>query len=229
MIKAVFFDFNGVIIDDEALHEKAFREVLQTEGIEISEEDYLSALGADDRNFVRLMFERKGKDLSDEVSRSVIERKTEIYRSYIAKDIPLFPGIENFIKTCAQQFHLAVVSMARRAEIEYVLERADLLEYFPIIVTADEVSVCKPDPTCYKVAFRQMDRFRLAEGRNPLVQKGCLVIEDSPPGTMAGKAAGMNVLGVTNTVSAEKLREAGADSVTKNLADWTPSAINRVF
>nr|MBA4183192.1 HAD hydrolase-like protein [Acidobacteriota bacterium] len=57
----------------------------------------------------------------------------------------------------------------------------------------------------------------------------CLVIEDSPQGIMAGKKAGLKTLGVTNTVSADELREAGADWVTKNLDDWMPDSIRRVF
>ncbi len=57
----------------------------------------------------------------------------------------------------------------------------------------------------------------------------CLIVEDSPQGIEAGRGAGLKTLGVTNTVSAERLREAGADSVTKNLADWMPDTVRRVF
>ena len=229
MIKAVFFDFNGVIIDDEPLHEKAFAGVLKDENIEITEEDYLSALGTDDINFVRTMFARKNRELSDETMRSVIARKTEVYRGMIAGELPLFTGVVNLVKICARHFPLGIVSMARRAEIEYVLEKAGIIEHFAVIVTADEVSVCKPDPTCYKVAFAEMDAYRTAKRHHPMAQTDCLVIEDSPPGTQAAKLAGMKVLAVTNTVSAEALREAGADSVTKNLADWNAETIQRVF
>jgi beta-phosphoglucomutase-like phosphatase (HAD superfamily) len=56
-----------------------------------------------------------------------------------------------------------------------------------------------------------------------------LAIEDSPPGIQSARAAGMKTLGVTNTVTDEALRDAGADVVTKSLADWTPAAVKLVF
>jgi beta-phosphoglucomutase-like phosphatase (HAD superfamily) len=62
-----------------------------------------------------------------------------------------------------------------------------------------------------------------------MVHTDCLVIEDSPPGILAGKRAGLKTLGVTNTVKAEALREAGADAVSKNLDDWMPGSIRGVF
>jgi beta-phosphoglucomutase-like phosphatase (HAD superfamily) len=62
-----------------------------------------------------------------------------------------------------------------------------------------------------------------------MVHGECLVIEDSPPGIVSAKSARLKTLGVTNTVSAEALREAGADSVSKNLADWMPGSVRRVF
>ena len=62
-----------------------------------------------------------------------------------------------------------------------------------------------------------------------MVHADCLVIEDSPPGITAGSRAGLKTLGVTNTVDAQALREAGADSVTKRLDDWMPASLREVF
>jgi len=70
---------------------------------------------------------------------------------------------------------------------------------------------------------------RLNERLLPLLASECLVIEDSPPGIVSGRQAGMRTLGVTNTVSEEQLRGAGAEVVTANLADWTVDAIRHVF
>jgi beta-phosphoglucomutase-like phosphatase (HAD superfamily) len=63
----------------------------------------------------------------------------------------------------------------------------------------------------------------------PLLANECLVIEDSPPGIESGKGAGMRTLGITNTVSEERLRAAGAEVVTASLADWTVDAVHHVF
>ncbi len=88
---------------------------------------------------------------------------------------------------------------------------------------------CKPDAECYLKGFNLVDAARTTRGGNPIVHGDCLVIEDAPQGIEAGKRAGLKTLGVTNTVSAEDLRAAGADAVTKNLDDWTPESIRLVF
>src|SRR2546421_2237503 len=120
MIQAVFFDFNGVIIDDEPLHMKAFGEALREEGLEQTEEEYLASLGMDDVTFVRAAFERAGRELSDEVLRSVVEREAAKHRALIEKELPLSPGVVTFVKALSRRYPLGVVSMASRDGIDYV-------------------------------------------------------------------------------------------------------------
>jgi len=91
------------------------------------------------------------------------------------------------------------------------------------------VTMCKPDAQCYRMGFRDLDLARTAQGHLPMVHKDCLVIEDSPPGVMAGRAADLPVLAVTNTVPAAQLRAAGANAIAKNLNDWFPESLRRVF
>src|ERR1051325_4829090 len=69
MIQAIFFDFNGVIIDDERLHLRAYREVLQGHSVELTDDDYFKCLGMDDVAFTRAAFERVGRAVDDETSR----------------------------------------------------------------------------------------------------------------------------------------------------------------
>src|SRR5687767_15696264 len=76
MINAIFFDFNGVIIDDETIQMKAYQEVLRGHDIDLKEEWYFDALGMDDRTFVRAMFDRAKKPLTDQVWQSVLAAKT---------------------------------------------------------------------------------------------------------------------------------------------------------
>jgi beta-phosphoglucomutase len=121
------------------------------------------------------------------------------------------------------------VSMSSRQDIEYVLERAGLTDCFEIIVSAEDVSHCKPDPQCYRIGFRELDLARTTKGHLPMIHSECVVIEDSPPGVQAGVAADLPVLGVTNTVEAEKLRAAGATWIAKNLDDWFPESFRRAF
>jgi phosphoglycolate phosphatase len=229
MIQAIFFDFNGVIIDDEPIQLKAYQEALSSEGIALTEEDYYSALGMDDVAFVRAAFERAGKSLTDETQSALIERKTELHRKMIENELPLFPGVVTFIKALSRHYDLGLASMARRVEIDHVLTRAKLNHTFVVIVSAEDAYACKPDPCCYNRALELLNEKRRGERKLPLLPKECLVIEDAPPGIQAGRAAGMRTLGVTNTVREETLRSAGADVVTANLADWTVNAVHHVY
>lgn len=229
MIQAIFFDFNGVIIDDEPLHMKAYQEVLAAEGITLTDEEYMTMLGMDDVTFVRTAFERAGKPLNDETAKAIIAREWETHRKMIEGELPLCPGVVTFIKAASSHFQLGVVSMAIRAGIDYVLRRIKLDGAFTVVVSADGAYACKPDPWCYERALVLLNEKRREARQLPLLPKECLVIEDSPPGIQSGRAAGMRTLGVTNTVSEEALRAAGANVVTHNLADWTVDAVHHVF
>lgn len=229
MIKAILFDFNGVIINDEPLQMKAYQDVLSGEGITLTEDDYYASLGMDDVTFIRAAYKRAGKELEDEVFQRVLERKIQAHRELIEDELPLFPGAVNFIKQARHHFTLGIVSMARSDEIIDVLTRADVLDAFSVIISAEEVTKCKPDPESYNLGFREIDAVNTNNGEFPFTREEVLVIEDAPPGVQAAKLAGMWVLGVANTVSAEELRKAGADSVTKSLADWIPETVELVF
>lgn len=229
MIQAIFLDLNGVIIDDEAIHLKAYREVLAAAGISLSDEDYFASLGMDDPMFVRSAFARAGKPLSEEMMRATIAREQELHRELIKDDLPLCAGIVTFIRAAARRYQLGVVSMAQRDEVNYVLERAIVDRMMTLVVSAEDVSVCKPDPACYQIALERLNENRRGLRQLPLLANECLVIEDSPPGVKAGRAAGMRTLGVTNTVPEAALRAAGAEVVTASLFDWSVDAVHHVF
>ena len=229
MIRAIFFDFNGVIIDDEALQMDAYQAVLLEQGIKLTESDYYGALGMDDRTFVRAAFERAEKSLTDEVLRIVLQGKAVRHRKLIENELPFFPGVITFLKATSRHYALGLVSMAGRDEIEYVLDRARLRAIFSVTVGAEDVRLCKPAPDCYRIALAKLNNKRLEERLLPLLPSECLVLEDSPPGIESGKAAGMRTLGITNTVSEHQLRGAGAEVVTQSLADWTIDALRHVF
>jgi beta-phosphoglucomutase len=229
MIQAIFFDFNGVIIDDERLQMEAYREVLHDHGIELTAEDYFSALGLDDKGFVRYAFERAGKLLSHELLKAVLDAKGVLHRKAFEDELPLFPGAVTFLKATSRHYPIGIVSMATRNEIEYVLNRARLLSLFSVVGSAEDVNVCKPAPDCYLAAFKKLNEKRRTDRELPLLASECLVIEDSPPGIQSGIGAGMRTLGVTNTVTEAQLRGAGAEVVTSSLADWTVEAVHHVF
>ena len=229
MIQAIFFDFNGVIIDDERLQMAAYQEVLREHAIELTEADYFGALGMDDKTFVRAAFARAKKALTDEVLSAVLSAKGVEHRKLIEAELPLFPGVVTFLKAASRSYPLGLVSMASLSEIDYVLERAKLRSLFAVVVSAEDVTVCKPAPDCYRIALEKLNEQRRSNRQAPVTARDCLVVEDSPPGIESGKQAGMRTLGVTNTVAEAALRAAGADVVTPNLADWSVDAVRHVF
>jgi beta-phosphoglucomutase len=229
MIQAVFFDFNGVIIDDERVHLRAYTEALADEGVGLTEADYFASLGMDDVTFVRAAFGRAGRELSDDVLRRVMASESAKHRALVEKELPLAPGVVTFVKALSRRYPLGVVSMATRAAIDYGLALAGLAPYFTVVVSAEDVTACKPDPFCYAKALELLNARRGEAQVLPVAPEECLVVEDSPPGIRSARAAGMRALGVTNTVAEQALREAGADIVTRSLADWTPDAVHHVF
>src|SRR5882724_12684684 len=160
MIKAIFFDFNGVIIDDERIHLRAYREVLLTNDIPLTDEDYFASLGMDDAAFVRAAYARAGQTVTDEVMHALIKREHDLHRTFITNDLPVPAGVVTFIKAAARHYQLGIVSMAERGEIDHVLGLAGLENLFSIIVSADPGLRHKPAPDCYQRALELLNERR---------------------------------------------------------------------
>ena len=153
MIHAIFFDFNGVIIDDERIHLKAYREVLKGEEIGLSDEDYFASLGMDDIAFVRAAYQRAGQVVTDEKARELIDREHALHRQLISEDLPVQSGVVSFVKEAARRYDLGMVSMAERSEIEHVLKLATLDKCFSVLVSAEPGLNHKPAPDSYRRAL----------------------------------------------------------------------------
>ncbi|MEP6568415.1 MAG: HAD family phosphatase [Acidobacteriota bacterium] len=229
VVKAIFFDFNGVIIDDERIHLRAYREVLLDKSVPLTDEDYFASLGMDDKAFVQAAYARAGQSLSEEVMHLLIKREHELHREFITNEFPVSTAVITFIKAAARRYQLGIVSMAERSEIDFVLGVAGLTDPFSIIVSAEPGLRHKPAPDCYQRGLDMLNEKRRGARELPLTAKECLAIEDAPPGIEAARGAGMRTLGITTTVSAEQLRAAGAEVVTASLADWTVDAVHHLF
>jgi HAD superfamily hydrolase (TIGR01509 family) len=229
MIKAILMDFNGVIIDDEPIQMRAYQEILAGEGIALTESDYYECLGMDDIRFVEAAYKRAGVAPAPNKVLEITQAKSEKWREIVSDGVPLFDGIENFIRKMANEFTLGIVSMSHRNEVDHILDLTRLADCFSVIVSATDVSNCKPDPECYRLGFGLIDAYRTERTHLPITHRECLVIEDSPPGVVAAKNTDLPVLGVANTVSADEMRAAGADAIAQDLNDWMPETIRLVF
>lgn len=213
MPRAILFDFNGVIVNDEPQHCDALIAALGTYGYALERSEYYRRyLGFDDRECFRFTFERMGRRADDALLAEAIGRKAELYERAIRSTLELVPGSVDFIRRAAGMgYRMAVVSGALRREIELILDEADLRSNFEVIVAAEDVSRCKPDPQGYQAA-------RTALG---VPTRECVVIEDSRPGLEAARQAGLRCAMITTSHSAAEL--ADADLIWADLQDRDPA------
>ena len=205
-VRAVLFDFNGVLLDDETYHWRAFREVLRPLGIVLSRARYNARyLVYDDRSALAAMLRDAG--LRGVSLPSLLRRKRRVYRR-LARRLRIDRRAALLVRAMARRVPIAVVSGAARSEVRAALLRAGLTGQFGAVVTAEDVRRPKPRPDGYRLALR---RLGFTAGR------GCLAIEDSPGGVRAARAAGHSVVGVATTFSPSALRRAGATRVVSSL------------
>lgn len=227
-LRAVIFDFNGVLVDDESVHFALFQEVLDEEGVTITPRDYHDRyLGYDDRRCFEAALHDAGQAAIPARLDELVARKAVRYVAAAEKGLRFFPRAAETLEQTAALWPIAICSGALRAEIEYGLTRLGRLESVTAIIAAEDAEKCKPDPQGYLLALDALGKRR--DGGPRLEAGQCLVIEDSLAGIMSAKGAGMRTIGVTNTYSAPELREAGADDVVDGLGILTPVWLTERF
>lgn len=199
MIRAVLFDFNGVVVDDEPVHLRLFQKVLAEEGVKLSKENYYSKyLGMDDFDCFLAAAKDAGESLGEAKIQEMIARKSKYYDEAMAADTPFVPGVLSFIQSLSPKYYLAVVSGALRREIEMMLTRGKVRDCFSVIVAAEDIENGKPHPEGYDKAMQLINRDYVASA-DLLLPAECLVFEDSIWGIEAATAAGMPSVAVTTS------------------------------
>lgn len=218
MLRALIFDFNGIIVDDEPIHFRLFQKVLGEEGVVLTEAAYYARyLGFDDRGAFTAAFRENQRAIVDAKLKQLIERKAIYYQDAIREHVAIFPGVHGLVSTLARTHPLAVASGALRDEIETILKTAGLLDHFQAIVSAEDVTQGKPEPEIFLKALGALNQ----QKRNgvAIAASDCVVIEDSKEGIRGARRAGMKCLAVTNSHPAELLSE--ADGVVNSLEHVT--------
>ena len=227
VLKAVIFDCNGVIADDEPIHCLLFQRVLQEEGIELSREEYNSRyLHFDDRHAFEAILKDRGHRPHPARVADLVARKARLYQAEVPGQLRIFPGVADLVRTLAEKYPLAVASGARREEIQFILNDAGILPLFTAIVGAEDVHNAKPDPEPFLLALERINGARSRRGR-PIHPAQCLVIEDSVGGVEGAKAAGMRCLAVANTYPASLL--GAADRVVGSLQELLSSDLDSLI
>ncbi|XHX77787.1 MAG: HAD family hydrolase [Stenomitos frigidus ULC029] len=229
MLKAVLFDFNGVIINDEPLHEKLIDELLLEENLRPKPGEFRQfCLGRSDRACLIDLWQHRGRVVTEEYASKLLVRKSTSYQTAIEQleTLPIYPGLQDLIfKLRVAKVKLAIVSGALRAEIELVLKRAQLSDYFSVIVAADQRLPSKPEPNSYLLA---VDRLNQADPLLNLKPLECLAIEDTFAGIEAAKRARIPVVGVANTYPFHMLQRR-ANWVVDRLSDLEFDRVQQTY
>jgi beta-phosphoglucomutase len=214
MLQAVIFDFDGVIADTEPLHFKAYNRVLGEYGIKITKKAYYrDFLGYTDHDCFGIIKKANPDKLGQTSVKTLMQQKGEAYLELLRDRSCVISHVAEFLQMLTgSNLAIAICSGGLRNEIETVLLRARLHDFFEVIVTANEVKKGKPDPEGFNLALQLLNS--CYQGKS--IKAGdCVVIEDSHWGLEAAKAADMHTLAVTNSYAAAEL--AMAEMVVDNL------------
>ncbi|NTW46327.1 MAG: HAD family phosphatase [Candidatus Moranbacteria bacterium] len=210
--RAIIFDMDGVIIDSERLHMLADAETFLRHGMEVPEEAWVDIFGMKSESGLAMILERYGDGSQDP---SVLAReKRELYLGLSAEGLNLIDGVREYLDACRGRFEKLAVTTSGKADVQMpLLERFGIREYFDVIVTGDGMRYGKPDPEPYLVTVSWLG----------FPADACVVIEDAIAGIRSAKAAGCVTVGLSTTLPAERLRDAGADLIVGSFAELMPS------
>jgi HAD superfamily hydrolase (TIGR01509 family) len=215
---AVIFDFDGVIVNSEPLHYRAFAEILADEGITLSEDEYYAEyIGFDDRGaFNHLLTKYNRPAAADELRRLMSAKARRAQELIARRDYDALPGARELVHSLSRNgYLLGICSGALRPEIEGMLAGVELRQCFAVITGAEDVTVGKPDPMGYLLTARLLGE----RAKRKVEPRDCLVVEDAPTVIASVQTAGFRALGVATTYGPEKL--AGADFVVDSLRPAT--------
>ncbi|QBO57351.1 HAD family hydrolase [Chryseobacterium salivictor] len=180
-LKAVLFDMDGVIVDTEPLHRKAYFQMFADLGIEVSEELYTTFTGASTKKVSNTLIERFQLENTPE-ELAIVKRKYFKQYFYGDADFNLIPGVKNLIENYFENnIKLVLASSASMTTIDMVFEKFDLGKYFLGKISGADLKESKPHPEIFLLASEIADEKR----------ESCMVIEDSTNGIMAAHSAGI--------------------------------------
>ncbi len=206
--RGIIFDMDGVIVDSEPVHERAFREVFKEIGYgETHGIDFPFYYGRSDH---ALWQDFITKHHPIETLEQLTDRKQRLFLQIIREEEPIFEALPDLLAQLSGQYKLALASGSFHPVIEVILSMKNLRQYFPVVVSVQDVPRGKPAPDVFLRAAELL-QVKPAE---------CCVVEDAAAGIEAAIAAHMTVIGITNSLPREKLTRAHhLVSTYKEIAD----------
>jgi len=214
--QSYLFDYNGVLVDDEAVHLAAFRDVLLPYGLSVSDAEYQTKyLGFDDVGAFRAIFADHSLECDANLVAKLVDAKKPLYLERARRGLTLFPGAGALLNRLADSGAvIGIVSGALRQEIDLGLLALDAVRCVSFIVSAEDTAACKPDPEGYRIGHAKLRQLAGAARADRV-----LVIEDSIAGIEAARAAQLPCLAVAHSYEKNELEHARASHVVNTLSD----------
>jgi|GEM_PF-51356 len=206
-IRGVIFDLDGVLIESADCHRAAFQQVLRQLGVDDFE--YAPYAGWRTREVVEDVARSRQLNLSEESINAAARQKSLLARKLLQERPAVAPGCESLLANLAASYRLALASSGSRTSVASFLKLTGSRSLFFSVLSGDDVAHAKPHPEIYL-------RSAAALGLSPCE---CVVVEDAVSGVQAARAAGAQVVGLSGTVPAKTLREAGAHAVASDLSE----------
>lgn len=198
--RAVIFDLDGTLLDNNAYHLKSWVEYLKNKGREISELEYNAHInGRTNRDVIEYIYNREMNE--EEILQYSLEKEA-LYRKIYEPFIKPVPGLLNFLQILEHKhIPMAIATSGIQPNIDFMFEQVPIRKYFKVVVNSSHIVKGKPDPEIYLKAASML-------GVPPA---NCLVFEDAVVGINAAKAAGMKVVAIATTQPKAEL--SGADRI----------------
>lgn len=223
MIRAVIFDFNGILADDDPIHMHAFRQVAAEEGLGFKDEEYMDRyLPLNDHDCFEELWQKNSRALRTGELEELIRRKSVYYFRAIEQKQVLFEGAAKAVRAAANRGPVGIASGASIGEIRHILGTAGLLDCFSTIVAAEDVKRGKPDPEPFRLACERLKKH--CAGLEP---SECVAVEDSLGGIKSAQSAGMPCLAIAHSYSRDRLEAAKASWVIDSISDF-PGWLNTI-
>jgi len=215
-MQAAIFDMDGVIADTNPYHTIAWRNYYQRNSKPLSDADFVKHVsGNHNRAIARHLFE--GKELTDAEAYKIGDEKEALFRELYAPHIVPVPGIPAFLKALkAAGIKTAVATSAPVENLDFVMDKLGLRDFFDVLLHEKLVSQPKPDPEIYQKAMSMLG----------VAPADSVIFEDSMTGIKAARAAGAHVVGVATTHTPEELAEV-ADFVIRDFEGLDISGLKR--